>query len=59
MLHNISVLCSIISRYISNCYNAPTRLFIIGGTDILSKERTTQGDSTAMAAYPLGVAPLI
>ena len=27
MLHNISVLCSIISRYISNCHNAPTRFF--------------------------------
>ena len=32
ILHNISVICLIISTYISNCYNSPARLFIIGGT---------------------------
>ena len=26
MLHNISVICPIISTYISNCYNTPARL---------------------------------
>ena len=40
-LHNISVICPIISAYISNCYNTTARLFIIGGTKILSKEGTT------------------
>ena len=31
----------------------------IGGTEILSKEGTAQGDSTAIAAYALGVTPFI
>ena len=38
MLHNISVICPIISTYISNCYNTVARLFIIGGTRILWME---------------------
>ena len=42
MLHNISAICLVISPYISNCSNMPARLFIIGGTEILSKEGTTQ-----------------
>ena len=59
MLHNISVLCPIISTYISNYYNTTARLFIIGQTEILSKEGTTQGDPTVMAAYALGLTHLI
>ena len=55
MLHNISVICPIISTYISNCYNTPACLFIIGGTEILLKEATAQGDPTAMAAYALRI----
>ena len=45
--------------YISNCYNTLARVFIIGGTEILSKEGTTQGDPTAMTTYASGVTPLI
>ena len=38
MVHNISVIWPIVSAYVSNCYNMPARLFIIGGTEILSNE---------------------
>ena len=59
MLRNISWNCPIIATYINNCYCSPANLFIIGGSKILSKEGTTQGDPTAMAAYALGVTPLL
>ena len=38
LLHNIKILCPILSCYVNNCYNIPTRLFIIGGSEISSKE---------------------
>ena len=50
MLHNLNFICPVITTYITNCYIAPARLFIIGGGEILSKEGTTQGDPTAMGA---------
>ena len=59
MLHNISVMCPFISTYISSYYNTPARLFIIGGTKIVSKEGTAQGNPTVMTVYTLGVKPLI
>ena len=59
MLRNISWNCPIIATYINNCYCSPANLFIIGGSNILSKEGTTQGDQIAMAAYALGVTPLL
>ena len=43
-LHNINVICSLTSIYVQNCYTLPSRLFIIGGTEIKSSEGTTQGD---------------
>ena len=52
-------ICTIISTYISNCYNTPARLFINGATEILSKEGITQGDPTAMAVNALAATPLI
>ena len=59
MLHNISLLCPTISTYVSNCYQSPARFFVIIEKEILSKEGTTQGDSTSMGTYALGVTPLL
>ena len=50
-LHNICILCPQIATYVINCYTLPSRLFIIGGTEIPSSEATTQGDPTAMSIY--------
>ena len=51
--------CLIIATYIMNCYATPSRLFIVGGGEILSIEGTTLCDPTAMGAYALGILPLI
>ena len=58
-LHNISIICPSISTYVTNCYRIPSRLFVIGGGEIKSKEGTTQGDPVAMAIYALGITPLL
>ena len=36
MLHNLKLICPIIATYIVNCYATPSRLFIVGGGEILS-----------------------
>ena len=59
MLQNIDILCPIISTFIKNSYTAPSRLFVHEGKEIASKEGTTQGDPTAMAAYALALTPLM
>ena len=59
MFHNSKFICPIIATYIINCYATPSRLFIVGGGEILSSEGTTQGDPTVMGAYALGILPLI
>ena len=35
MLHNLEVTCPLIATYIINCYATPSRLFIVGGGEIL------------------------
>ena len=58
-LHNIRVLCPVISCYLINTYRKPIRLFIAGGGEILSFEGTTQGDPLAMAWYSINTVVLI
>ena len=59
MLHNISIICPIISNYIANSYTFNSSVFIIGGKEIRSKEGTMQGDPTSMGVYALGINLLI
>ena len=37
-LHNISYICPATSVFVKNCYNFPSRLFIIGGKELKSNE---------------------
>ena len=55
MLHHLKFICPIIGTYKINCYATPSRLFIVGGEEMLSSEETTQDDPTAMGAYVLGI----
>ena len=51
----MSYLCTCMS----NCYKALACFFITEGTEFWSTEATTQGNPTVLAAYDLGVTPLI
>ena len=59
LLHNIKYLCPVIVTFFYNFCTISARLFIIGGKELRSRKRTTQGDPTAMAAYVLGLTPLL
>ena len=58
-LHNIGITCPVIAIFVRNSYTVPTRLFVIGGTEIQSEEGTTQGDPLGMAIYAIGTTPLL
>lgn len=62
MLHNISMKCPILSKYVENTYGTPSDLYIEGGEvghDVIkSEEGTTQGDPVAMAMYAIGLSVL-
>ena len=58
-LHNIQCIRPpLVTVLINTCQN-PSRLFITGGDEILSKEGTTQGDNLAVSFYGLGTKPLL
>ena len=59
MLHNAKIVCPQFATYIYNSYCIPARLFIVGGEEIKSREGTTQGCPAAMAAYGVGLTPLL
>ena len=59
LLHNIGYSCPVIATFLCNCYAISAQPFIIGGKELKSREGTTQGDPTAMAAYALGLTPLL
>ena len=59
LLHNVKILRTEIATYINNYYMKPSRLFITGGKEISSNERTTQGEPIALGMYTLGLMPLL
>ena len=58
-LHNVSVICPEIAVFVRNYYSLPSRLFIIGGSELKSCEGKTQGDPAAMAIYAIAIIPLL
>ena len=58
-LRNISYTCPAISAYVKDCYNFPSRLFIIAGKELKSNEGTGRGDLVSTAIFGIGVTPLI
>ena len=64
-LHNIKELCPPFYNFLNNCYQSPSKLYIIDSSDpdnsqfIYSKEGCTQGDPAAMAKYAIGTKPLL
>ena len=59
MLQNIARICPIAYTYAYNCYTPHSRLFVVGGKELKSKEGTTQGDPPSMAFYAVGLMPLM
>ena len=59
LLHNIDIICPVLSIYAQNSYAKPSRLFVNGGGEIKSREGTTQGCPIAMPMYAIGIKPLL
>ena len=60
-LHNTSVVCPELYKYLVNTYRKAARLYIpnSNGLYILSQEGTTQGDNCASAFYSCSLMPLL
>ena len=52
-LHNVQILCPIISNYLQNTYGSEARLFLNGKFELTSFEGTTQGDPLAMPWFSI------
>ena len=49
------MICPEIAVFVRNCYALPSRLFIIGGSELKSSEGMTQGDPAAMAIHVIAI----
>ena len=58
-LQNVSVICPEIAVFVRNCYSLPSRLFIIGGSELKSCEGKTQGHPATRAIYAIAIIPLL
>ena len=58
-VHNIHYICLPLETVLMNTYRNPSRLFITGGNEILSKEDITQGDNLTISFYGLGTKLLL
>ena len=54
-LHNVCIICILITTYVRNCYTIRSRLFIIRGTEIPSSEGAAQGNPTAKSIYAIAI----
>jgi hypothetical protein len=57
-LLNIKFTCPIFKFTLINMYRTPSRIFVVGGLEMASREGTTQGCPLAMAMYALALVPL-
>ena len=58
-LHNIQITCPPFSTIMINTYRQPSRIIVLGASDIFSAEGITQGDNLAMPFYALGTSILL
>jgi hypothetical protein len=58
VLWNVQYVCPILKYVLANTYRIPSRIFVLGGLELASREGTTQGCPLAMAMYGLALVPL-
>ena len=58
-LHKVKIICPSIATFTTNCHSSSSRLFVVGGTEILLSDGTTQGDLIAGLVYAIAIIPMI